>query len=215
MKKIIASVFAAALLLAGTNAFAQMSVAAGWVNATDKVVQTLSLGNTSSTDITELNGFYAGVSYNLPLGFVDGLGLAPGAFVQGLFGADENDHKYTDFSLNVPVNINYGLELASDFKIVAFTGPVLQLGLVKKESYTNGSNTNTTDYYAGDNPYNRFNVLWGVGAGFEVNEKYQIMVGADFGLLKVFDGTWNVLGVTYNRVATRPTQIKIGFGYNF
>ena len=215
MKKIIASVFAAALLLAGTNAFAQMSVAAGWVNATDKVVSTI--GSNSSTSNQDLNGFFAGVSYNLALGVADGLGLAPGAFVQGLFGADENDHKYTDFSLNVPININYGLELASDFKIVAFTGPVLQLGLLKKESYTNGSNTNTTDYYAGDNPYSRFNVLWGVGAGFEVNEKYQIMVGADFGLLPQYKGEYTIpiIGTKTTRTATRPTQIKIGFGYNF
>lgn len=219
MKKVFATIFAAALFLMGTQAYAQLSVGAGFMNAQDKTVTvaTTIVGNGTSTEKLDLNGGYAGVSYNLAIPAVNGLGLAPGAFLSALFG-NNDDTKYTDIAVNIPVNVTFGYNLASDFKLVAFAGPALQIGLIKKSSYTSGGTTTINDYYSEDfyAPRKRFNVLVGAGAGIEVANKYQVMVGFDWGLLKTYDATTTVPVVGSATVtATRPMQIKIGVGYNF
>lgn len=201
MKKIFATLLAAALMLTGTQAFAQIAVGAGYMNATEK----LSAG--SYTDKLDLNGVYAGAAFRFCLDdYVDGLSLAPGAYLDLLFGKhDGSNHR--DIALQVPVHVNYAYELTDDFKIFGFAGPAFHLGLVKKESYKSNGQTLTSNLY--DKSYvdalNRFNLLLGVGAGFEVAEMIQIVVGADFGLLNLSGES----GVSYKR----PSQIKIGINY--
>ena len=205
MKKLFATLFAASLMLVGTQAFAQIVVGGGYLNATDKVA----IG--SNSEKQDLNGVYAGFSYNLNLGVVDGLGIAPGVYANFLFGKDKNlsDMKYRDISLQVPVNVTYGQELTSDFKVFGFAGPAFQFGLAKKAVLSSGGTTVTSDFY--DSKYSdnlgRFNVLIGVGAGIEVSQKIQVVVGADFGLLNLYKGDYK--DASYKR----PTQIKIGVNY--
>ena len=69
MKKIFATLLAASLMLLGTQAFAQISVNAGYLNSSMKV---------GSADPSNANGAYAGVSFNVPL--VGGLAIAPGVY---------------------------------------------------------------------------------------------------------------------------------------
>ena len=57
MKKTLCTLLAAAALLAGVEAQAQMSVGAGYLNITQ------SFDNTSANG----NGAYAGLSFNIPL----------------------------------------------------------------------------------------------------------------------------------------------------
>ena len=212
MKKILTSIFAAALFLIGTQAYAQVSVSAGFMNAQDKIADNALEGNWT----LDLNGFYAGASFNLAIPAVNGLGLAPGAFISGLFGSNGNT-KYTDFALNIPINVTYGLNLAPDFKLVGFAGPALQIGVIDKDKYTNSGTTVITDYYdeGSTYTYSRFNVLLGAGAGIEVAEKYQVMIGVDFALLPRIDFSESLLGVTHTHKVTRGPQIKIGVGYSF
>ena len=61
MKKIV-SILAASMMLLGVNAMAQPSIGAGYLSSTEIVKS----GN-SSTTRTPLNGFYAGLSYTLPI----------------------------------------------------------------------------------------------------------------------------------------------------
>ena len=63
MKKIVTILSAALLLLAGTNAFAQMSVGAGYVNSTNS----LKFSKNGDASTTAINGFYAGVGYTIPI----------------------------------------------------------------------------------------------------------------------------------------------------
>ena len=58
MKKVFATVLGAALMLIGTQAFAQLSVGVGYINASDKTVATV--GGTTKTDKADRNGFYVG-----------------------------------------------------------------------------------------------------------------------------------------------------------
>ena len=71
MKKIFTTLLAASLMLLGTQAFAQMSVNAGYLNST----QSFSESNSKSINS---NGAYAGVSFNLPIS--GGLAVAPGVY---------------------------------------------------------------------------------------------------------------------------------------
>ena len=115
MKKIIASVFAAAMLLMGTEAFAQLVPGAGYLLSIEK-----SKSENSALDAIKLNGFYVGASYNIPL--VGGLGVAPGLYADMLFynGAATvreivtfTEH-YTELALNLPVNLNYQFEISDN-----------------------------------------------------------------------------------------------------
>lgn len=232
MKKIFAIVLGAALMLSGTNAFAQLSVGAGWLNSTE----TVKSGN-SDPSKTNLNGFYVGGQYNLPI--VSGLGIAPGLYVSGIFAKVNNsDSAYglsgsanvssREFDLNVPVNVNYAFEIGRDFKVFVYAGPVFQLGIVSKASYEAslsagglGLSTGkyTTDNYSGktynakneevgqhDGGYqNPFNIYVGGGAGIQ-SGAFQVIIGYDHSLLNFSKNS--------NETASR-SQIKLGVGYAF
>ena len=232
MKKIFAIVLGAALMLSGTNAFAQLSVGAGWLNSTE----TVKSGN-SDPSKTNLNGFYVGGQYNLPI--VSGLGVAPGLYVSGIFAKVNNsDSAYgvsgstnassREFDLNVPVNVNYAFEIGRDFKVFVYAGPVFQLGIVSKASYEAslsagglGVSTGkyTTDNYSGktynakneevgqhDGGYqNPFNIYLGGGAGIQAGA-FQVIIGYDHSLLNFSKNS--------NETASR-SQIKLGVGYAF
>ena len=232
MKKIFAIVLVAALMLAGTNAFAQLSVGAGWLNSTE----TVKSGN-SDPSKTNLNGFYVGGQYNLPI--VSGLGIAPGLYVSGIFakltdsaaayGLTGNQTATSrEFDINVPVNVNYAFEIGRDFKVFVYAGPVFQLGIVSKASYEAslsagglGLSTGkyTTDNYSGktynakneevgqhDGGYqNPFNIYVGGGAGIQ-SGAFQVIIGYDHSLLNFSKNS--------NETASR-SQIKLGVGYAF
>ena len=232
MKKIFAIVLGAALMLSGTNAFAQLSVGAGWLNSTE----TVKSGDNDPSK-TNLNGFYVGGQYNLPI--VAGLGVAPGLYVSGIFAKVNNsDSAYgvsgstnassREFDLNVPVNVNYAFEIGGDFKVFVYAGPVFQLGIVSKASYEAslsagglGVSTGkyTTDNYSGktynakneevgqhDGGYqNPFNIYLGGGAGIQ-SGAFQVIIGYDHSLLNFSKNS--------NETASR-SQIKLGVGYAF
>lgn len=216
----------------GTQAYAQLSVGAGWLNSTE----TVKSGN-SDPSKTNLNGFYVGGQYNLPI--VSGLGVAPGLYVSGIFAkANNSDSAYgisgsanassREFDLNVPVNVNYAFEIGRDFKVFVYAGPVFQLGIVSKASYEAslsagglGLSTGkyTTDNYSGktfnakneevgqhDGGYqNPFNIYLGGGAGIQ-SGAFQVIIGYDHSLLNFSKNS--------NETASR-SQIKLGVGYAF
>ena len=215
MKKIIASVFAAAMLLMGTEAFAQLVPGAGYLLSIEK-----SKSENSALDAIKLNGFYVGASYNIPL--VGGLGVAPGLYADMLFynGAATvreivtfTEH-YTELALNLPVNLNYQLEISDNASIYAFAGPVFQVGLVARSTY-NGridfgpihiNEGEAYNHYNSENgDMNRFNIYLGGGLGFQIGD-ILLTVGYDHNLLNV-DKTegWK----------TNRNQIKVGVNFAF
>ncbi|MBE6222284.1 MAG: porin family protein [Bacteroidales bacterium] len=215
MKKIIASVFAAAMLLMGTEAFAQLVPGAGYLLSIEK-----SKSENSDLDAIKLNGFYVGASYNIPL--VGGLGVAPGLYADMLFynGAATvreivtfTEH-YTELALNLPVNLNYQFEVSDNASIYAFAGPVFQVGLVARSTY-NGridfgpihiNEGEAYNHYNSENgDMNRFNIYLGGGLGFQIGD-ILLTVGYDHNLLNV-DKTegWK----------TNRNQIKVGVNFAF
>ena len=221
MKKVIITVLSAALLLMGTQAKAQLSLGAGYLNSSELTSSTSS----SSTEKADLNGFYAGVNYNIPI--VGGLGIAPGIYGSALFGKSSSSYtgtifnisgtsKYTEIAINAPINLNYAYQVNRDFKIFAYAGPVFQYGISSKTTVdgkasvggiTIGSDTPSQyDNYNGDNANrNPFVVYVGGGAGIQAGG-LQVILGYDHSVTNITKLTNYKMG---------RSQIKVGVGYSF
>ena len=125
MKKIFSTLLAASLMLLGTDAFAQMSFNAGYLNST--------LATKNSSD--NANGAYAGISFNVPV--AGGLAIAPGVYYSFLTSKEtaalgtiaSGSGTFMEHAINVPVYLNYGIDLARDAKVFVFGGPTVQYGL--------------------------------------------------------------------------------------
>ena len=205
MKRMI--YLAAALLLMGTQAFAQARFGAGYLNAAERTIS----GNT--TEKADLNGFYVGFHYNLNI--VAGLGVATGLYADMLFANREESvwlvtgkGKFSELDLNLPIQLNYTFPLNRDFSLIVYGGPTLQYGIFKKAKYTasigSASESTTVDYYkdANNKP---FNVYLGGGAGFQAGN-IQVLIGYDHSLINMIESE----NVKQNR-----SQIKIGVGFAF
>jgi hypothetical protein len=199
MKKVIFSLFAASLMLLGTNAFAQISVNAGYLNST------LASSNSSAN----ANGAYAGFSFNLPI--AGGLGIAPGVYYSMITGKTLDlgtiaTGTLMEHAVNVPVYVNYGFELSRDTKLFVFGGPTLQYGLASSTKLSSGltDKSLTSDNYK-DADYNRMNVYLGGGIGFGISA-LQITVGYDYGMMNQYKNT----DASYHR-----SNLKLGVGFAF
>ncbi len=205
MKKIFTTLLAASLMLLGTQAFAQMSVNAGYLNST------LKTKNTSDN----ANGAYAGVSFNVPL--AGGLAIAPGVYYSMITSKEtasigsiiSGSGTFTEHAINVPVYLNYGIDLARDTKVFLFGGPTLQYGLASNVKYDANvagiSGSNTVSNYDSEN-FNRMNVYLGGGLGFLVGA-FQITVGYDYGMMNQYKGD--------NAINCHRSNLKLGVGFVF
>ena len=167
MKKIIASVLAASLLLLGMQAHAQLIGGAGYIYSSEKT--------TNIDGSTPYHGAFLGASYNIPV--VAGLGVAPGLYASVLLhneGADGGSSKVgyniagsdREVAVNVPIHITYSLNLGK-VGLVAYAGPMFQVGLINTTTvtgsvsllgftYSDGGQVNNYDSEKGT--MNRFNI---------------------------------------------------------
>ena len=216
MKKIFATLLAASLMFAATDAFAQLSAGAGYLNATETTTYTNN--NTTTSEKAQYNGFYVGAQYDMPIPAVSGLGIAAGAYANFYFGKNHSDGLFglgagtttsSDITLNIPVNATFGFDIAGDTNVFAYAGPTFQFGLVNKSTFvldSNSSNSTTTDNFAGNSPNrNRFNLLIGGGFGAQVSG-IRITVGVDQSLLNY---------LTADNYTGSRFQLKLGVGYAF
>lgn len=227
MKKVYTIVLAAALMLLGTQAKAQLNIGVGYLNSTEITTTT---SNNNELSRMGLNGLFLGASYNIEI--VNGFGVAPGFYVDVLF-AEYNRaiYAYSDrrtkrkVDLNVPINLTYRYEVNDKFAILVYAGPVFQYGVSykynwypKTEGIINISGAESYNMYDKDQEnkiivlsegkeriYNPFNIYLGGGAGVQLGD-IQIHVGYDHSLLNCArtDG--------YN---TRRSQIKVGVNFEF
>lgn len=218
MKKFI---LIAAALLIGIQANAQLIFNGGYLHATEKTSIQEAGTTVSGTDL--LDGLYAGAKYRFSLdGITEGLSIAPGANLSFLYGRhnaidskDLVDDKafLNQIALNVPVHVQYLFEITPDFKLEAWAGPTMQLGLYDR-AIDNGENPTLIYNNFKETPRltgklgarSLFNLYLGLGAGVEISELVHVNVGYDFGLLNI--------STDPNAKVTRGL-LRIGFGYNF
>ena len=218
MKKFI---LIAAALLIGIQANAQLIFNGGYLHATEQTSIQEAGTTVSGTDL--LDGLYAGAKYRFGLdGITEGLSIAPGANLSFLFGRhnaidskDLVDDKafLNQIALNVPVHVQYLFEITPDFKLEAWAGPTMQIGLYDR-AIDNGENPTLIYNNFKETPRlmgklgarSLFNLYLGLGAGVEISELVHVNVGYDFGLLNI--------STDPNAKVTRGL-LRIGFGYNF
>ena len=189
MKKLISIAIAASMMLIGTNAFAQISIGAGYVNSNMK--------NTAGSSVSNLpsNGFYAGADYLISEGA--GFGVSVGAYYSYLIATSSAStsvfginigasSKVQEMYLDVPVNFNYSIDLTPSARGFIYAGPAFSFGISSTTEFsgsigTLGGSTSKHDNY-NDSDYNRFDILLGGGVGVDFN-RLRFTVGYNLGML--------------------------------
>lgn len=223
MKRFIIS---SVLAFIAVSASAQISVGVGYLQST----ATYQAKSGADVNNTQSNGFYAGLGYEMPL--MQGLGLSAGVYYSYLYSDDAGSTAIGTIAtgslktnlkeqyINVPVALNFGYNLTRDLRLFAFGGPTVSFGLSSMSHYDasvsvigiNISDSGDTDNYAGTDdkpsPYGRFDVLLGAGAGVDIQGKYRLSVGYDWGMLN--------RNVDSESTAIRHrNQLKVGVAYLF
>ena len=190
MKKVFALMTLAAALLFASNAQAQLGVNIGYAPMTIAVDNN---GNVSNTDYP---GFFGGVNYNVNL--TGDLNLSLGGQVRfitktetsSFYGLASTKNTTTLINLEVPVLLNYGLNLSRELKVSVFAGAVFGYGLsgqTKFEGNVVGIGGNSTvDWYDANGivNYKRLNISGAFGAVFTYNQ-FRLFGGYDLGLTDI------------------------------
>lgn len=154
-------------------------------------------------EVTKLNGLKVGLVYDVSL--VKGFGSTIG--INYTFGAKSTPWAKKNYSFSECSSIiyhqaelfvewQYKFEVAKETYLILSTGPTIQCGIGYKQTLktrnevTEVVTEESLDRYSIDDPapskqdqlLQRFNVTWGVGAGFQY-KRYFLRGGYDFGLI--------------------------------
>ena len=217
MKKTIAFIAVVAALLATGTAKAQMTVNVGYAPVT--LTNQTTVGNTTTTTTSDMNGFFAGVTYNYNLN--KGLGVALG--LQGRYNiktstgsanfvviSGNDKSTTTQLLLDVPVLLNYGLDLGSA-KLVAFAGPTFSYALYGNTHVTTtttilgASSTTESDYamYDDNSSNERLDISATVGLELQYSD-FRLFGGYRVGLLDLNSNS---------NVKTTSSGLFVGLGF--
>lgn len=222
------------MFMAAQNASAQLGIHAGY-SRPDYV---LHLTDFLENQRINSNGMYAGIDYDINL--VGGLSLQPGLFWSFEY-AERNLLKVLKIGLNdhrltLPVHIKYSFDVADSFKIYAFGGPKLSMGLVSQASlglgldlfdakvkydlYSGKLNVNSSqvtekiedlfDYqFEKGVAMNRFDVQLGLGLGIQLMDHFELKAGYDWGML-------NLIRINLTQSDSyKKDFFYVGIGYRF
>jgi hypothetical protein len=223
MKKLYTAI--AILALAGTAASAQNSVVD---NPANKSYFGLRLGGeiTCPGKITSHGvgisvfdnggGVELGGIYNTPL--VANLYLEPGvmfyyntySYKDDMIGDLEDDIIFEGasirkFGMRVPVMLGYHFDFTPTVKLSLFTGPELEIGFSAKEHITGHNIEMSQSLYDEEGGMHRVDLLWGIGAGFTIQQFY-VGVKGSLGLLNMYN---------YNDISFHENRVTLSVGYNF
>lgn len=217
MKRTIAIVACVAAMLFAGKANAQLGINVGYAPVTISTATTI--GNTTTTSKSEMNGFFVGVTYNY--GISKELGVAFG--LQGRYNTKTstgsanyvvvsgNDKSTTSqILLDVPVLLNYSIPLGS-IKMTVFAGPTFSYAIYGNTHVTStttilgSSSTSETDYamYGDNSSNNRLDITAALGLQFQYKD-YSLFGGYRFGLTDLN---------TNENIKTTSSGLFIGLGY--
>lgn len=177
----IKSIFVVALLALAVNVSAQVGIQAGYVNVTNK----------SNNNTSEVNGFNFGPVGEF--GLVKNLDLRYGFLYTFLTDSKEflgQTGTYTGHFVDVPVQAQYSFPVNNLFKVFAFGGPTLNLGLAQTTVTKGGSSVEVSvNHYEANDKLSRFDVKLGLGGGVRFSN-FEVRAGYDWGMLDL-DGRDN------------------------
>ena len=218
MKRTIAIIACAVAMLFAGKANAQLGINIGYAPVT--LTTAVTSGSTTTTTSSEMDGFFAGVSYNNVLS--GNLGLAVG--LQGRYNTKTstgsanfvvvsgNDKSTTtQILLDVPVLFNYSLPLGS-LKMTAFAGPTFSYALYGNTHVTTtttilgSTNTSETDYamYGDNSTNNRLDITAAFGLQFQYSD-FRLFGGYRLGLSDLN---------TSDNIKTTSSGLFVGLGLN-
>ncbi len=218
MKRTIAIVACAAAMLFAGKANAQLGVNIGYAPVT--LTTAVTSGNTTTKTSSEMDGFFAGITYNTAIS--GDLGVAVG--LQGRYNTKTstgsanfvvisgNDKSTTtQILLDVPVLFNYSLPLGS-LKLTAFAGPTFSYALYGNTHVTTtttilgSTSTSENDYdmYGDNSTNNRLDITAAFGLQFLYSD-YRLFGGYRIGLTDLN---------TNDNVKTTSSGLFVGLGLN-
>ena len=183
----------AAVMLSACIAKAQTSFQLGYVSSSEK--QDLIIGDHNNN----YSGFMVGIDDNINL--VGDLNVAPGLAMEFSFDEDD-DVKYKEFNLMVPVDFNYGFQLGDALKLYLFAGPTIDFGLMAKDD-------DNSRYDSDKKIMNRFDILLGGGAWVDINDVIRVKAGYKAGMLDLAGD--DVIGVD----SWKRNRFTVSVGYIF
>lgn len=187
MKKVFA-ILAVTVLFAGM-ASAQLGINVGYAPQTYKTTYTS--GSTSTTTSSAMQGFFAGVNYNINL--TGDLGVSLGADFRFntsnkeyiIAGVNLGDAKETQTLIDVPILFNYGLNISDDLKISVFLGPTVSFALSGNTNISNsplGLYDGDSDWYGDNSDRNRLDIAGTAGVNVQY-KAFRLFGGYNMGLL--------------------------------
>lgn len=229
MKRFFTTLLAASMMLAGTSAFAQISVGFGYLGSPEKLSAT-------KMDIEKsfyMNGLYAG--FDNTIQFDKNMGMSVGVYYVYSAASASQMFDYLELIesfakgrldehfINIPVNIVFGTDVQNGLRAFFFAGPTVSCGLSSKvkANVLDILKFNASDNYKHDY-FERFDLLFGGGIGMDINSKIRIKAGYDYGLFnRIGDGLTikNREGVevlaTNEKADLHRSQITVGVSYLF
>ena len=188
MKKALSIVLAAGLLLAGTDAFAQISVSAGYSNVSQKI-EAAGINRT-----VNMNGLYAGMDYSIPL--TANISIAPGLYYEFSNGSADKllnigaasavlkgrlEEHYLDipfkFMFSIPYQGNKFFAFAGPTAIICISsklkGDIKVLGFELKGDFL--------DMYDKD-IFESMDLMLGGGVGADIGKMLRVTMGYNWGM---------------------------------
>ena len=170
MKKTLLLLFAAALMLAGVNASAQVSIGAGPATRlyfekgqTVNYTYGVQLRFEDSKRLTDVFGYSAGVDF-------------------GTYGKKDFYSETTglgEMYVDLPVRAKFYIPFSGSTEMFFFGGVVPSMCV----SSNIKTETGKTSRFGEGSDYFRYDVMAGGGVGIELNEQYRFTLGYDHGLL--------------------------------
>lgn len=171
MKKTLLLIFAAAaLMLSGAKASAQVSVGAGPATRlyfekgqTVDYTYGVQLNFEDSKRLTDVFGYSAGIDF--------------GTYGKKNFFSETSG--LNEIYVDIPVRAKFYIPFSEDFELYFFGGVIPSIcasSLIKTES-------TRVNRFEGVSYYSRYDVLAGGGIGLELNESFRFALGYDHGLL--------------------------------
>ncbi|MBQ7071856.1 MAG: PorT family protein [Bacteroidales bacterium] len=194
MKKALSIVLAAGLLLAGTNAFAQISVGAGYSNVTQRIK-----ASGLNKDVT-MHGLYAGMDYNIPIS--ENISIAPGLYYEFSNGSADRllnigsvsslllKGRLEEHYIDIPFKFMFSVPYQGN-KFFAFAGPTASIGVsskIKGDVKLLGFELkgDVLDMYD-KNIFEGMDLMLGGGIGADIGKMLRVTLGYNVGMFNRLD----------------------------
>ena len=188
MKRILSIALAAGLFLAGTQAFAQISVGAGYSNVTQRVQ-----ASGINKDIN-MHGLYAGMDYSIPISA--NISIAPGIYYEFSNGSADKllnlgaasailKGRLEEHYIDIPFKFMFSVPYQGN-KFFAFAGPTASIGLsskIKGDIKVLGFELkgDVLDMYD-KSIFENMDLMMGGGIGADIGKMLRVTLGYNWGM---------------------------------